>query len=177
MTPGSNKPGQRDHPSSPLPELDTRAEANQNGWATATRRVLLYLKALGVPPRDSLYLAQEALDRAERQPASPPVQAALVSLRSLLCSRGLCAGGFPAPWSSEPTSDSRAPMAVPPLRPGPMTPARIDRRPWLTFLLRCSRWCLSFFRRGRTDGKPGRRSALQTGARGPEIKEEKRRAS
>jgi hypothetical protein len=177
MKPASDKPGQRDGPSRLIPESDTPSEANRNGWATATRRVLLYLKALGVPPRDSLYLAQEALECAEREPGSSPVQSALVSLRSLLCSRGLCAGGFQAGWPAGPVSDSRSPMAVPPLRPSQMTPARIDRRPWLTFLLRCARRCVSFFRKGRTEREAARQSAIKTGARDPAIEQERRRAS
>lgn len=176
MTPGSDKPVRPSIPSGLSPNSGRKAKAMENAWATATRRVLLYLKALGVPPRESLHLAQQALDCAEREPGAPPVQAALVALRSLLCARGVCASAFPTWWTYWATTEYPAPAAVPPLRPGQMSPARIDRRPWLTFLVRCARRCRSFFTKGRKKRETGKRTSLQTGPHRPEVKEERDRA-
>jgi hypothetical protein len=174
MTRNSGKLGHENVPSRPLPDYDTEAEANEKGWATATRRVLLYLKALGVPPRDSLRLAEEALVCAEREQDSPPVQAAMTALRSQVLPGGAPVGLSPG-WASVGTLPSRPPMGVPPVRPGRMTPARIDRRPWLTFLLRCAQRSRSFLRKGRRGQEAGRQRSLQTRSKGPRKKEERLR--
>lgn len=160
----------------PLPESRTEEEDNANGWATATRRVLLYLKALGVPPRDGLRLAQEALGCAEREQDSPPVRAAMIALRSRVHPGGAPVTGLSPGWASVGTLRSRPPMGVPPVHPGRMTPARIDRRPWLTFLLRYAQRCRSFLRKGRRGQEAGRQRSLQTRSKGPRKKEERLRA-
>lgn len=133
----------------------TEDEANEDEWATATRRVLLYLKALGVSPRHALTLAQQALDRAEAEPGLRREQAALVSLRSLLQTRAVPGNRSLPVWALEGAPVRGNLAAVPPLNRGSMTPARIDRRPWLTFLARGAGRCLPC-------GKKRRREASAT---------------
>ena len=175
MTRDPGKPGQKNIPLRPLADRDTEPETDKNGWATATRRVLLYLKALGVPPRDSLRLAEQALGCAEREQGSPPVRAAMTALRSQVVPEGAPVTGLSPGWTSADTLHSRPPMSVPPAHPGRMTPARIDRRPWLTFLLGCARRFRSCSRKGRRRQEGGRPRTLQTRPAEPGTEEEVRR--
>jgi hypothetical protein len=140
----------------------TAAEADEDEWSTATRRVLLYLKALGVSPRHALALAQQALDRAEAEPGLRREQATLISLRSLLHARSDSGNVFSSFWTSDGEPARGNLWAVPPLNRGPMTPARIDRRPWLTSLARWTRRCLPFRRKGRGGPNEKRQRNTQT---------------
>jgi len=172
MKPKSAKPGRQEGSPRLPPERALQVGADESGWATATRRVLLYLKALGIPPRDSLTLAQKALDCAEREPGSPAAETALIALRSLLLERDAYGSGSLPWWPSEGTAKSPPPMAVPRLNPGQMAPARIDRRPWLTFLLRCTRRCTSFLWKDRKGRKTGKKRRLPPASSGSQAKEE-----
>lgn len=176
MTIDTRKPGQEEVVLRPLQESRTEAEDIANGWATATRRALLYLKALGVPPRDCLRLAEEALSCAEREAGSPAVQSAMISLRSLVYPGGVPANGLSSGWTSGGVLHSRTPMAVPPVNRGVMIPASIDRRPWLTLLLRFARRFRSSSRKARRRREAEARQDLQIGPVMPRVKEEKRRA-
>jgi hypothetical protein len=143
------KPGEGG-PNTSLPaECLKEADADEEEWATATRRVLLYLKALGVSPRQALTLAQQALDRAEAEPELRRERAALISLRSLLHTRGVSENSLLPFLTLEGIPIRGNITAVPPPNRGLMPPARIDRGPWLTFLASCTRRCLPFLRTGR----------------------------
>lgn len=107
----------------------------------ALQRVMVYLRALNLPPVLSLELALEALRKAgdvwssdhEGNLASSTMQ----TLWRILASRGIRSN---VPWGGEGyvggIGVSAGPPVVPPLFRRSMLPEELDRRPWITFLLR-----------------------------------------
>jgi len=112
-------------------------EVREDDHQYARKRVLAYLKTLGVPEQKAADIAAEALRRAEREQDMHPVAAAMRALRAVL-SKDQNAAGYDAQpeqqilshnscaWSGEITS-------MPPLNRSSMITEELDRKPWWTF--------------------------------------------
>ena len=119
--------GSRSVPPAASWEGDAQSDASDRAWQLAQERVLLYLKALGVPARLSLELALEALHRSQQNQQTAgdlePTRAAMRALRVLLaerrppCSEVGWIWQSPIPASPMPNRDS-------------MKPAGMDRSLW-----------------------------------------------
>jgi hypothetical protein len=103
----------------------------------ARKRVLEYLKTLGVPEQKAAELAAEVLQRAEREQGMHPVISAMRVLRVMLSENKIVAG-YAAPPGEQKLSDSanvwsRDIISMPALNRDSMLPVEIDRKPWWTF--------------------------------------------
>lgn len=121
------------------------------GWQTAQDRLLRYLRALDVPPIQSLSLAQEALGRAMLKTplGANPVEASMAALRALLTERGVspdaCLSGIlqtpgrkPSRMTCGRNTFPAALSTAPPVNRGAMVSEDLDRKPWLSFFHRIS---------------------------------------
>ena len=113
---------------------DTSSAESKRSWRCAQERVLLYLRGLGLPPREALAIALEALDRAGRETESSlgshPAAASMRALRRLLSERYTLTRegtlGFWSPYLEFPRPTCQASgsgvMVAPPLNRGHMSP-------------------------------------------------------
>lgn len=107
----------------------------------ALQRVMVYLRALQLPPVLSLELALESLRKAgdswspEHEGNLP--SSTMQTLWGILASRGIRASDW---WDGEGQAEgspaSARGAAMPPLCRRSMLPENLDRRPWITFMLR-----------------------------------------
>jgi hypothetical protein len=131
-------------------------------WHDARNRVLLYLRALGMPPIMSLATALDVLRRAvpecEKSAGCPPVRRAMQALCDVMaerqldphtrtfwdCGAALCAGENASIGRSTAGADRKAIFhtdlpVMPPLNRGHMLPDLIDRKPVRSFLAKLFR--------------------------------------
>lgn len=112
----------------------------------ALQRVMVYLRALSLPPVLSLELALEALRKAgegwslERE--GNLAGFTMQTLWQILASRGI---GFTGPGGGPAQEGETIVAVMPPLCRHPMIPEELDRRPWITAVV-------SGFRQARTWG-------------------------
>lgn len=105
-------------------------------WRTSRDRVLLYMRALDLPPFDAMELAIESLK--ETGPSSPAV--AMKSLKSTLMGHGIDPDRLNSHGGGE---------AAPPLNRSVMVAEEMDLVPWKTGLVRfLKRWKNDLFGRG-----------------------------
>ena len=117
------------------PETGTeRPAASSDDWRYSRDRVLLYVRALDLPPFRGLDLAVESLKSAG--PAS--VSEAMRKLRELLAENGLDRGIR--------DGEGRHLASVPPLNRGVMVAAPLERAPWKSAFARfLRRWRRNLF--------------------------------
>ena len=113
---------------------------DSNHWRISRDRVLLYVRALNLPPFKGLDLAVESLKRTN--PSSPAE--AMESLRVLLKEHSLDRGIL--------DSEGKHLTSVPPLNRSVMVPEELNRIPWKKAFHRfLQRWNHDLFGRGRTE--------------------------
>jgi hypothetical protein len=115
-------------------------EAREDDHQYARKRVLAYLKTLGVPEQNAADFTAEALRRAAREQGMHPVIAAMRALRAVL-SEGQNAAVYAAqPGQRIPVHNSCARpgeiASMPPLNRSSMITEELDRKPWWTFFAR-----------------------------------------
>jgi len=100
----------------------------------ARKRVLAYLKALGIPEQKAADCAAEAVRRAERNQGMHPVAAAMRALRAVL-SEDQNASGYDAQQIISQNSNTWPGeiASMPPLNRDSMLAVELDRKPWWTF--------------------------------------------
>ncbi len=114
--------------------MSAATEREQQGWQIARDRVLLYVRAMNLPPFGGLELALRSLERSG--PAS--VGESMRALRSLLHEQGLDRGIV--------DEEGVFISSLPPLNRGTMAPRRFDRSPWRTSAIRfVRRWLRDLF--------------------------------
>ncbi|HRV97281.1 MAG TPA: hypothetical protein P5201_01710 [Aminobacteriaceae bacterium] len=107
-------------------------------WRISRDRVLLYVRALNLPPYKGLDLAVESLKRTGPSSAAESME----SLRALLKEHGLDRGVL--------DSEGKHLASVPPLNRSVMVPEELDRVPWRTsFVQFLRRWKNDLFEKGR----------------------------
>jgi hypothetical protein len=82
-------------------------------------RVLLYARGLDLPPKESVALALESLERCEND--HPDYAEALACLHQILEERRLASG----------VSEEARLTSVPPVKRSTMLPEELDRTPWM----------------------------------------------
>lgn len=109
-----------------------------NRWRISRDRVLLYVRALNLPPYKGLDLALESLKRTGPSSTTESME----SLRALLKEHGLDRGVL--------DSEGKHLASVPPLNRSVMIPEELDRAPWKTSFVRLLlRWKNQLFGKGR----------------------------
>jgi hypothetical protein len=114
--------------------MSAESERKQLEWQVARDRVLLYMRALDLPPFGGIELALESLKRSG--PAS--VAESMRTLRELLHEQELDRGIV--------DEEGAFISSLPPLNRGTMVPRKFDRSPWRTALSRfVRRWLRDLF--------------------------------
>ncbi|MBN2466646.1 MAG: hypothetical protein JXD19_00725 [Deltaproteobacteria bacterium] len=115
---------------------------NDDDWQVAQQRILLYLRALGIPAYQSFEFGLEAFrrahEKAKRSTEGQPASHAMQELSVVLVERGFA---HPPDSPARPSAKDRKYLStgvrtMPQLHRVSMVVEKIDRKPWLSFLFR-----------------------------------------